>query len=201
MPTTANYSWPTPADTDLVKNGADAMRDLGDAIDTTVKSVSDGRGLVHINKTTMSAVSAQSFDNVFSSTYRNYRIIIDATSTTAGNWTLRYRTSGSDNSTGNYTFSGIGAGVGADVPIYTPRGNAANTYTIFNSVSNIRLDLNIYTPFAAVNTGWGGFFGEYNSNNLATPVGRFTANTSFDGFSLLCTQPMTGTISVYGYKE
>lgn len=41
MPTTSNYSWPTPADTDYVKDGAAAMRSLGNAADTTVKSVSD----------------------------------------------------------------------------------------------------------------------------------------------------------------
>jgi len=36
MPTTTNYSWTTPADTDLVKDGASAIRTLGTAIDTTV---------------------------------------------------------------------------------------------------------------------------------------------------------------------
>ena len=42
MPTTTNNGWPTPADTDLVKNGADAIRDLGDAIDTTLGVYSSG---------------------------------------------------------------------------------------------------------------------------------------------------------------
>jgi hypothetical protein len=36
MPTTTNYGWTTPADTDLVKDGASAIRSLGTAIDTTV---------------------------------------------------------------------------------------------------------------------------------------------------------------------
>jgi hypothetical protein len=36
MPNTTNYSWATPADTDLVKDGAAAIRTLGSAIDTTV---------------------------------------------------------------------------------------------------------------------------------------------------------------------
>lgn len=36
MPTTTNYGWNTPADTDLVKDGASAIRTLGTAIDTTV---------------------------------------------------------------------------------------------------------------------------------------------------------------------
>ena len=36
MATTSNYSWTTPDDTDLVKDGASAIRTLGSAIDTTV---------------------------------------------------------------------------------------------------------------------------------------------------------------------
>jgi hypothetical protein len=36
MATTTNYNWATPDDTDLVKDGASAIRTLGSAIDTTV---------------------------------------------------------------------------------------------------------------------------------------------------------------------
>lgn len=36
MATTTNYGWETPDDTDLVKDGASAIRTLGSAIDTTV---------------------------------------------------------------------------------------------------------------------------------------------------------------------
>jgi hypothetical protein len=36
MPTTTNYGWTTPADTDLVKDGAAAIRTLGSSVDTTV---------------------------------------------------------------------------------------------------------------------------------------------------------------------
>ena len=39
MATTTNYSWTTPNDTDLVKDGASAIRTLGSAIDTTVYGV------------------------------------------------------------------------------------------------------------------------------------------------------------------
>jgi hypothetical protein len=39
MPTTTNYGWTTPADTDLVKDGASAIRTLGTAIDTTTKNL------------------------------------------------------------------------------------------------------------------------------------------------------------------
>lgn len=39
MPTTTNYGWDIPADTDLVKDGALAMRTLGNSIDTTTKNL------------------------------------------------------------------------------------------------------------------------------------------------------------------
>ena len=39
MATTTNYGWPTPNDTDLVKNGANAIRTLGSAIDTTTEDL------------------------------------------------------------------------------------------------------------------------------------------------------------------
>ena len=49
MATSPNYSWPEPDNTDLVKNGALAMRTLGNAIDTTMatmtpKSLVDAKG-------------------------------------------------------------------------------------------------------------------------------------------------------------
>jgi hypothetical protein len=39
MATTTNYSWTTPDDTALVKDGASAIRSLGTAIDTTTKNL------------------------------------------------------------------------------------------------------------------------------------------------------------------
>jgi hypothetical protein len=39
MATTTNYSWTTPDDTDLVKDGASAIRTLGSSVDTTVKNL------------------------------------------------------------------------------------------------------------------------------------------------------------------
>jgi len=39
MATTTNYGWTTPNDTDLVKDGASAIRTLGSSIDTTTKAL------------------------------------------------------------------------------------------------------------------------------------------------------------------
>jgi len=37
--TSPHYGWPEPTSTDFVKNGATAIADLGNAIDTTVYSI------------------------------------------------------------------------------------------------------------------------------------------------------------------
>jgi trimeric autotransporter adhesin len=42
MPTTSNFGWTTPADTDLVKNGALAIRTLGNGIDTSLLDLKGG---------------------------------------------------------------------------------------------------------------------------------------------------------------
>lgn len=42
MPTTTNFGWTTPADTDLVKDGASAIRTLGNGIDTSLVDLKGG---------------------------------------------------------------------------------------------------------------------------------------------------------------
>ena len=42
MPTTSNFGWTTPADTDLVKDGASAIRTLGNNIDTSMAELKGG---------------------------------------------------------------------------------------------------------------------------------------------------------------
>ena len=42
MPTTSNFGWTTPADTDLVKDGAAAIRTLGSGIDTSFLDLKGG---------------------------------------------------------------------------------------------------------------------------------------------------------------
>lgn len=42
MPNTTNFNWVTPADTDLVKDGASAIRTLGNGIDTSFLDLKGG---------------------------------------------------------------------------------------------------------------------------------------------------------------
>jgi len=55
MATTTNYSWTTPDDTGLVKDGASAIRTLGTAIDTTTKNLNPSTTLGDIEYRSSSA--------------------------------------------------------------------------------------------------------------------------------------------------
>jgi 4-hydroxy-3-methylbut-2-enyl diphosphate reductase IspH len=85
---TVNNNWPTPVQTDLVKDGWEAIKDLGDAIDTTLGVYADP-GLVLLNTTSFSAVASQSVNDVFSATYDNYKIIVTNTICSPTNFRLR----------------------------------------------------------------------------------------------------------------
>ena len=109
MATTTNYGWTTPDDTDLVKNGADAIRDLGSAIDTSMNTALGTKkaGLVLLNTTSFSAVSSQSINDVFSATYKNYLVQFVGTQSTSAGFTMRLRVSGADNTNSTYNNAGV----------------------------------------------------------------------------------------------
>jgi hypothetical protein len=59
MATTTNYSWTTPDDTDLVKDGAAAIRTLGSSADTTVAALNPGTTAGDIDYYTTSTAKAR----------------------------------------------------------------------------------------------------------------------------------------------
>jgi hypothetical protein len=59
MATTTNYSWSTPDDTALVKDGAAAIRTLGSSIDTSVKSLNPGTTAGDLDYYTTSTAKAR----------------------------------------------------------------------------------------------------------------------------------------------
>jgi hypothetical protein len=59
MANTTNYNWETPDDTDLVKDGAAAIRTLGSSADTTVKALNPGTTAGDIDYYTSSTAKAR----------------------------------------------------------------------------------------------------------------------------------------------
>jgi hypothetical protein len=206
MATTTNYGWTTPDDTDLVKNGADAIRTLGSAIDTSMNTAlgTNKAGMVLLNTTSFSAVSSVSLPaNTFTSTYDNYRILFNInSSSTTMTYSLRFRTSGSDNTTANYNYVNrfSSSATGADVIAQGRSQTSAllvNTGTAFFPV----FSFDLLNPKDA-NFTRGYFQATTEIGNSYTGFCAFGLTTSFDSATLfVSTGNITGNVSVYGYNK
>jgi hypothetical protein len=199
MAITPNYSWPLPDDTDLVKDGAEAIRDLGNAIDTTVDGL--GVGLVHIETQTFSAVSSVDFDNVFTSDYRHYRLVLYVNASTGGdNLALRVSAGGTPATGSNYVVQEILAN-GSSVS--SARGVAfSNAKFSELATTRIWVNLDIFSPQVADRTcflssaGWG-----ENPRWQNFAIQHQLAN-AYDGIRIFPgAGTITGNISIFGYKE
>jgi hypothetical protein len=199
MAITPTYSWPLPDDTDLVKDGAEAIRDLGNAIDATVDGL-PGAGLVHINTTSFTAVATQSFDNVFSADYDNYLIILDNISpSTSGTRSIRFREAGLDISSANYQIT-----LNSCSNTLSKIQNSATSTTMqLNGTSSNQLYYKIFigSPFLSTTTqviADGLEIGRLRSQLTC----RFALTTSFDGFTIIAgTGTISGKMTLYGYEK
>ena len=199
---TPNYSWPVPTSTDLVKDGATAIEALGDAIDATVFGLG-GSGLTLISTTTIgSGVSTVSVNDCFSATYTNYRIIVKPNAhSTTDVLKMRFRISGTDNSTTDYRYGGNNGG---DYFTNTTYGNTFLVVHRYGRTNGTHLIADIFNPFATNYTTMLSQSAQVGTDPVWNLFGGgFIATTSFTGFTIY---PDGGTISggtikVYGYKE
>jgi hypothetical protein len=200
--TTPNYGWAVPTSTDLVKDGATAIETLGDAIDASMNTALGTKkaGMVLLNTTSFSAVSSQSINDVFSSTYTNYYIIFDGLTSGGSSVWMRLRVSGADDTGSNYTYQGVrGATTTADAFTGTSTGflmtsNAAASNQYFTSTV---IEPNVATPTYLISNSW--------QNVPATAqLGNYhSLSTAYTGFTLIpiTTGTITGTVYVYGLAK
>jgi hypothetical protein len=164
-------------------------------------SVSGGSGSISATgAVSFTSASAISLNDVFSSTYDNYKIVyaFDAGSTTIN--TFRLRVSSTDASGADYNHSSI-----TWQTTQNPANNGgANTATSakFNeqhATSGSRGAWEIQSPFLAKPT-MGTRSGVYVT---LADFGMFTHNlsTSYTGFTITFGAVTTGTISIYGYNK
>jgi hypothetical protein len=170
----------------------------------------DSIGLWKVGETSFSGTAAVQMDNVFTSNYRNYRVVVDAFGVSNGN-TLRltYINSAGTEETSGY-FSGLYwfdfatpsatvnavGGTGFITLIYLPANNSpGGSASVDISTPNATTEgTHLTGNHAGVNAGVafaGGFV-----------VGTFQASTAMRGFWLRTAlgTNMTGRVSVYGYR-
>jgi hypothetical protein len=213
MPNTTNYSFPTPADTDLVKNGADAIRDLGDAVDTAMNTALGTKkaGMVLLNTTSFSGAVSHSFGSdaapIFTSAFTNYRITLDNVNVATANQdvSLRVRANTTDltgavyqRQYGIFTGSTVLSGRQTGQTTFTVGsvGNGANETSAFvidifnpqttNYTSMMSTNMYLQTGLGPSTQIWSG----YVSDQL-----------QYNGFTIFATNNVSGNMSVYGYNK
>jgi hypothetical protein len=202
MAVTPNYGWPVPVATDYVKDGYEAIADLGDAIDATVFGLPSG-ALTLISATTVgTAVASVTVSNCFSATYDNYKIIYvggSASTTSSTQMTL--------------------SGLGSVYELSIIRGNTRSSsltngfsggsaaYWQVNSDNGSPgpyIEIELFAPFLTKQTvirGWGSAFA---TSNIQEVIGGFAGSTlSSTGFTFTASSGTFtgGTIAVYGYQK
>jgi len=223
MAVTPNYSWPVPVNTDYVKDGAEAIKDLGDAIDATVFGLPAGAliqivpssivkgasgtasvaagGLITLNGTQSLAVN-----DVFSATYNNYKIVFTGVGSATALMNMRMRVGGSDNSASNYVSSFMSWRQDSNSVGGTAGGTTTTSFTQAGQLTTSRrcdINLDVYEPFASFET-------TYTGMNLFTTtdysgrvvMGATSVPTSYTGFTFYpVSGTFTGFISIYGYGK
>lgn len=150
--------------------------------------------------TAFTAVSSVTVDNVFSATYRNYKIMLTYVAASA-NIELRVRTGGSSISTATYNVQRLLAG---STTVSAARSSSATAFaTTTQSSLSAAAEITVYEPFIANPTKFA-VFNAVHDGALTTPdmlfrTGNNSNSTSYDGFELLVSSgTMTGTYAVYG---
>ena len=204
MATTTNYSWTTPNDSDPFKDGALAIRTLGSAVDTTLFNTVTGKnvGMSMLATSTFSAQTTISVSNIFTSSWDNYKILINITSASADNTLLlRLRSNTTDNATTSYNRQELTAN---STTVTAGQGGSQTAFLAgkYNTAGGSS-EVTLYNPLATQYT-WSTAIGVSPTSTvtMANSAGFFTATTSFNGFSLVTGGGnITGTVRVYGLRS
>jgi hypothetical protein len=176
---------------------------------TKSRDVATYGGLVLLANTNFSAVNNIVFNNVFTTAYDNYKIMIDITGASAGNFVaIRMRSGGTDNSSANY--NGQISQRTTNNASWTLYAGASSTYMeCFNTNTGQGGSgyVDVFSPVIAAHTTMLGY-GAQRTNSASTGVlvgyntSTMSVTTSYDGFNLFpLSGTITGSVEVYGYRN
>ena len=199
MAVTPNYSWPVPVNTDYVKDGAEAIKDLGDAIDSTVFGLPSG-ALTLISATTIgTAVASVTVSSAFSATYDNYRIVMGGMTASQIGTDLALTF---NNSAGSfYYFAGYFQQFSGGQTIRSGNGVSSIEFALTGDLSSMAMTGDVLSPFLATRTA---LISHYANNTYTGEIKGYNITASSQtGFTLAPgTGTLTGgTIRVYGYQN
>ena len=189
-------------------NGQTLVADSSTATGLKWATPASGAGLTLISKTSFSTQTAQSFNDVFTSTYDNYKIIMTTFGSADQNMKWNFRASGTDNTSANYYYAIWGASA-ASGAVSADNNGSAQTSMIFagnnNSAQRQLISMDVISPMSTTSTK-GILY-----NFVRSRTGIFGGNgwglldvagTAFDGFTITPNSGNTsGTVYIYGWSN
>jgi hypothetical protein len=201
MAVTPNYSWPVPVATDFVKDGWEAISDLGNAIDTTVAGLGSA-GLVLVKSQTIgTAVSSVTVTDAFSATYFNYKIILGGGASSAASANIEMILGATS---ANYYWGSLFRTY-AGTTSANSNANGSNWGNVGHGTpSGLTMSAEIYNPFLTERSTFVSSYAQIRTDGLHITIGGLLNNaTSYTDFTLSAsTGTFTGgEIRVYGYEK
>jgi hypothetical protein len=159
-------------------------------------------GMTLVGNVSFTTSSAVAVDNVFTSSYRNYLVLVNVSGTTAVNHTLNLRVGGATNSTLNYTYGSMTVVYGNNAVNGAQAANASSWAEGGRTTAGDRgaTQYMIYSPQLAEKTFYQ--FATTDAQITRSGGGIMNATTAFDGFIVTPSGgTITGNIRVYGVRN
>ena len=158
-------------------------------------------GLVLLNTTSFSGVTATNFTSNFSATYDNYRIVYSLTLASAADVFIRLRSGSTDATGSDYVTNVVGVNAGSVLG-----GRATQAYWYCNNIATateFACVYDLFNPFKAQVTNAIGqqYITTGSTLYYNSASNRHNLTTSYDGFTIYSSVNMTGSASLYGYNK
>jgi hypothetical protein len=173
------------------------------ATDAELAAVESSLGLTHINTSTFSAATGHSVNNIFNSTFRNYRLIFEISQSAIATVGIRFNTISGDDNGNVYNFQRFFTGSTSSVFARTQNASAWNIIAGSTDPGIHKGEILIQRPNIAANT----FIQQNLTYSVTAPEinvqqGGINNSTQYTGFSLIVnTGTITGVLNIYGYKD
>jgi len=159
-------------------------------------------GTTLLSTTSFTSQSSLTIDNIFTTQFRDYKIVFYADTATSGaSLLLRFRASGSTTTTTYNSLSGV---LGDAFGSVSRLGSGNATSIVVSSLDMFSLktgEITIYAPQVAERVMVSQVGGSRNAV-MSFSFGDHDSSTQFDGFTILTsTGNMSGTLSVYGLRK
>lgn len=183
---------------------AGSLAGLIPVVPQSVVVATGSASVTDVGMVNFTGASAISLNGVFTSSYKNYRVIFRATPLSSNvNISMRGRTAGTDYSGAQYSYAGYQSTSASLANVYTTAATSATAVIGFGTVSSVFV-MDITNPQIAIATNFTYTSNGHNGtgNQALSASGLVNVTNQFDGISFYTSaSTIIGEIQVFGYND